>query len=209
MLRISDTGTGMSQEVIEKMFDPFFTTKEVGKGTGLGLSTALGIVKSHGGFISVKSEVGKGTTFELLLPAAPSEEGIYDAKTVATPLSGHGQLILVVDDEPSILSITKLILESSDYGVICADDGPEALAAFSEHKDKISAVLTDMMLPHMGGATLIRELKKIKPDTVCIASSGLGKYLTEKELEGVGASELLAKPYDTHTLLTTLQQALS
>src|SRR5436305_2542767 len=98
-LRVSDTGAGMPRAMLDKIFDPFFTTKEVGKGTGLGLSTALGIVKSHGGFISVYSEIGKGTTFTIFLPATTSQEELAQSETKAAPAQGHGEQILVVDDE--------------------------------------------------------------------------------------------------------------
>src|SRR5437763_8078886 len=114
-LRVSDTGSGMPRATIEKIFDPFFTTKEVGKGTGLGLSTALGIVKSHGGFISVYSELGKGTTFKIFLPARTIDEEVAKSETATAPIQGQGQYILVVDDEPNILQITKMIFEKNNY----------------------------------------------------------------------------------------------
>src|SRR5207237_2844229 len=109
VISVSDTGTGIPPALVNKIFEPFFTTKELGKGTGLGLSTALGIVKSHGGFLSVYSEVGKGTTFKIFLPATMSGEELQKSKTAITPIRGNGEQILVVDDEPNILRITKTI----------------------------------------------------------------------------------------------------
>ena len=108
ILCVTDSGSGMPRATIDKIFDPFFTTKDVGKGTGLGLSTALGILKSHGGFISVYSEIGRGTTFKIFLPARTSDEELAKSETVTAPIQGHGQYILVVDDEPNILQITKM-----------------------------------------------------------------------------------------------------
>src|SRR5437763_8365733 len=143
-LRVSDTGSGMPRATIEKIFDPFFTTKDVGKGTGLGLSTALGIIKSHGGFISVYSEVGTGTTFKIFLPAAMSEEEVQKTQASAEPIRGNGEQILDVDDEPIILQITKMIFEKYNYRVISAHDGPEALALFAQQMSSIRGVLTDI-----------------------------------------------------------------
>ena len=207
VLRVSDTGGGMSREVIDKIFDPFFTTKEIGKGTGLGLSTVFGIVKSHGGFISVYSEIGRGTTFKIFLPAqlkeVPDESGV-------TPelLEGHGELVLLVDDEANILRVTKMALENRNYQVVSASDGREALKIFSEQRDSIKAVLTDMDLPHLGGVALAREIKKMKPGMALIASTGQGEHTNVAELQPLGVVNFLTKPYDTQKLLMTLKCAM-
>jgi PAS domain S-box-containing protein len=208
-IRVTDTGSGMPRSTVEKIFDPFFTTKEVGKGTGLGLSTTLGIVKSHGGFISVYSEVDKGTTFKIFLPASMADEAIVPSETSAELLQGSGELVLVVDDEQNILSVTKMILESKGYRVIIAHDGPEAVATFAQEMDSIRLVLTDMSLPFMDGIALIRSLKKMKPDMAFVASSGQGTSSYEAELEKLGVTNLLTKPYDTQNLLETLRNALT
>ena len=208
-LRVSDTGAGMPPGIIEKIFDPFFTTKELGKGTGLGLSTTLGIIKSHGGFVSVYSEVGKGTTFKINLPAHMTDEKVAASQTSNGALKGNGELILVVDDEETILRVTKMILESKGYKVISAHDGPEAVAIFAREMNAVSVVLTDMSLPFMDGLTLIRTLKKIKPSVPFIASTGQSQNVHAQELEKLGVTNLLTKPYDTQKLLEALRQALS
>ena len=207
-LRVTDTGTGMPRAVIDKIFDPFFTTKEVGKGTGLGLSTTLGIVKSHGGFVSVYSEQGKGTTFKLFLPATVTHEELQQSKTSVVPIQGNGELILVVDDEPNILGVTKMILEKHHYDVLSANDGPEALAIFAQQMQSIRLVLTDVSMPYMDGAALARALKKMKSDLPIIASTGQGEQAGMADFEALGVKNFLAKPYSTQQLLATVRDTL-
>jgi len=208
MLRVSDTGGGMARALIDKIFDPFFTTKEVGKGTGLGLSTTLGIVKGHSGFISVYSEPGKGTTFKVFLPAAAIQEELAQSKTSIVPIQGNGELILVVDDEPNILGITKMILEKHKYDVVSANDGPEALAIFAQQMKSISVVLTDLSMPYMDGVALVRSLKKMRPDLSIVASTGQGEQAGVAELQSLGVKNFLTKPYDVPKLLRTVHDAL-
>jgi PAS domain S-box-containing protein len=208
MLRVSDTGGGMPRALIDKIFDPFFTTKDVGKGTGLGLSTALGIVKSHGGFISVYSEIGTGTTFKIFLPARASEAVSQEFILPLESMNGNGELILVVDDEPSILRITKTILEKHNYRVLSANDGPEALASIAEQKSFINAVLTDVSMPYMDGVALIRATKKMRPNMAFIVSTGQGEETHVSELQGLNVTNFLTKPYDTKRLLKTIRCSL-
>jgi PAS domain S-box-containing protein len=208
MLRVSDTGTGMPRPIIDKMFDPFFTTKDMGKGTGLGLSTVLGIVKSHDGFMSIYSEVGSGTTFKIFLPAEISGAVASQSEMSFESLQGNDELILVVDDEPGILRITRLILESNNYRVLTANDAPEALGAIAEHKDVITAVMTDISMPHMDGVALIRAVKKMRPEMIFVASTGHSEETRVSELQSLGVAHFLIKPYDTQQLLNTLRDAL-
>ena len=162
-LKVTDTGTGIAPEVIEKIFDPFFTTKEVGKGTGLGLSTSLAIVKSHGGFIQVQSEVGKGTTFEIYLPAKSALSGRREARTDAEPQRGNGELVLIVDDEDKVRQIMQQTLETFGYRAIVASGGDEAALIFAARHSKIDVVITDMMMPVMDGPVTIQVLRNIDP----------------------------------------------
>jgi PAS domain S-box-containing protein len=209
LITVSDTGTGIVPELIDKIFEPFFTTKEIGKGTGLGLSTVLAIVKGHGGFINVYSEVGKGTKFKVYLPAivTRTETKKTQAKKPELPL-GHGESILVVDDEESICEITKETLENYGYTAMTASDGAEAVALFTQNKGSIKAVLTDMMMPHMDGAATIRALKKIDPGVRIIAASGLMTDEKIAESGKAGIQAYLQKPYTAEKLLTTLNDVL-
>jgi len=208
MISVTDTGPGMSPAVQSRIFKPFFTTKEMTKGTGLGLSTALTIVKSHGGFINVYSELHKGSQFTIYLPALDTP-GAVDSVALQTDLPlGHGELILVVDDEESIREITRGTLETFGYTVVTASDGTEALALYADKKHEIAAVLTDMVMPFMDGSATIRALQRMNPNVRIIAASGLGagQRAGEGALEGVAV--FLNKPYTAEKLLKTLAQVL-
>jgi PAS domain S-box-containing protein len=173
VLAVSDTGHGMSPEVLAKIFQPFFTTKDEGKGTGLGLSTVVGIAKSHNGFVEVSSEVGKGTTFRVYLPAAPSVDRPEEEEKPVAPAMGRGEQILVVDDEIAILEITRESLEAFNYRVLMAKNGAEAVSIYERQKGQIQAVITDMMMPIMDGPASIKALRKINPLVRSSASAGL------------------------------------
>ena len=208
VISVADTGPGMTPEIQSRIFEPFFTTKEMTKGTGLGLSTALTIVKSHGGFVNVYSELHKGSQFTLYLPAL-STPGSVDAAVLQTDLPlGHGELILVVDDEESMREITRGTLETFGYQVLTASDGTEALALYADKKNEIAVVLTDMVMPFMDGPATIRALQRMNPKVRIIAASGLGagQHAGEGVLEGVAV--FLNKPYTAEKLLKTLAQVL-
>jgi PAS domain S-box-containing protein len=208
VIRVSDTGTGMPPEVLEKIFEPFFTTKEMGKGTGLGLATVLGIVKSHGGFVQVQTEVNKGTTFHIYLPAMESGQNQrFDTEQRQLP-AGKGELILAVDDEASVLTMTKETLETFGYRVITARDGTEAIAEFTAHQHEIRSVVTDMIMPFMDGPSTIRVLRKIDPHVKIIAASGLLDNEKVKDATGMDQIAFLMKPYSAEKLLKTLQKVL-
>ncbi len=209
VITVSDVGTGINSEIIDKIFDPFFTTKELGKGTGLGLSTAIGIIKSHGGFIKVYSEIGKGTQFKVFLPAAEVSEIQVEQHQQFDLRSGKGELILVVDDEESICQVTKLSLEVGGYQVITAKDGIEAITLYAEHKEKISLVLADMMMPSMDGSLTIRTLQKINPNVRIIAVSGLESNSKIAEQAGSSVKSFLLKPYSGQELLKTVHDVMA
>jgi PAS domain S-box-containing protein len=204
---VIDTGTGIPRAVVDKIFDPFFTTKEIGKGTGLGLSTVLGIVKSHGGFVTVYSELAVGTTFKVFLPANPQGD-TPDTADSAKIVEGGGETILIVDDEAAILQVTEMMLRKYNYNVLVAADGPEALAIFATHMLEVKAVLADLAMPYLDGVALARALKKMNPELPIIVSTGRGDDARIAELKGLGVEQCLTKPYNIGQLLTTLQQVL-
>jgi CheY-like chemotaxis protein len=206
-LHVVDSGSGIAPGDLDRIFDPFFTTKEVGHGTGLGLSTALGIVKSHGGFIDVDSEVGKGTKISVFLPAdfTSAAEGAPAAPALPR---GRGQTVLVIDDEAPIRQIAKTTLEAHGYQVLTAADGAEAVGLYVQRNGDIGVVLTDMMMPVMDGPATIRALKKINPAVRIVAASGLNIERTSSPGD-LGVRKLLSKPYTAATLLETLQAAMA
>lgn len=171
-LSIIDTGIGIPFEIQSRIFEPFFTTKDVGQGTGLGLAQVYGIVKQHDGFIKLDSQVGEGTQFIIYLPTAkvetytPIEEPINEV-----PL-GHGETVLLVEDEPMVLKTGQALLEHLEYRVLTAINGEEALMIYTEHKDEIALVLADMVMPHMGGVELFQGLRLQNPGVKMVMLTG-------------------------------------
>ncbi len=208
LVAVSDTGSGIPAGVIEKIFDPFFTTKEIGKGTGLGLSTVLGIVKSHGGFITVDSALGKGTTFRIYLPVdhALAWEALPEAEPVLP--RGHGELILLVDDEEAIRWATAGALEQRNYRVVTAADGDAGLRLFHERRAEVKLVVTDLMMPVMGGQALMQTLRRIDPQLRMIAATGLEPGEKRAELRALGVRTILMKPYSPQALLEAVAAEL-
>ena len=206
-IKLEDTGTGMASEVMEKIFDPFFTTKDIGKGTGLGLSTSLAIVRSHFGLLRCYSEPGAGTRFEIYLPAREVSCCTREAVVQELP-RGHGELILVVDDEHSVRRVTGQTLEAFGYRVVLAEDGAEALALYVNQREEIALVLTDMMMPILDGASTIRALRRINPSLPIIAASVLSSLGDMIRVSSAGVEYFLSKPFSAHQLLTTLRKAL-
>ncbi|QLE47528.1 PAS domain S-box protein [Nostoc sp. C057] len=204
VVTVSDTGTGIPPEFLERIFDPFFTTKEVGKGTGLGLSTVLGIVKNHGGFVEVLTQVGKGTQFQVFLPRG--EGKATETITKAELPEGNGELILVVDDEDLVKQTNQETLEDYNYKTLVANDGIEAIALYAQYKERISVVLLDMSMPNMDGLTTISILRTFNPNIKIIATSGLPA--NEQKAIAVGAEKFLSKPYTATDLLTTLSAVI-
>ena len=207
VLKLVDSGCGISPQLKDKIFDPFFTTKELGRGSGLGLSTVLGIAKSHGGFIRVTSEVDQGSTFEVFIPATPEATPI-EPKEKAPPEKGHGETILVVDDEPNVLEATAKLLEQNGYKVLTCRDGAEAVEKCGESDAGIQVVLTDVMMPNMDGATMMRRLTEIAPGMCVVATSGLEKDERFDEMKELGLEAFLPKPYTPDKLLGVLRQVI-
>ncbi len=205
-LEVEDQGTGIPQEIIDQIFDPFFTTKGVGQGTGLGLSTAQAIIKSHGGFIEVFSRPEMGSRFTIYLPAGSGQKVVLPPSEPRVQPCGHGETILLVDDESSVRHVTRQVLEAYGYHVITAADGAQGLQRFAADPDAIDAVITDLMMPIMDGREMIRELRKLRPEVPIIATSGVA----DDERSGpVDVLLLLAKPYSIETLLVALAESLS
>ena len=207
-VEVEDTGTGMHPEVVAQIFDPFFTTKEVGDGTGLGLSTVAGILRSHGGWVNVYSEPGHGTTFRLYFPVGEPTDAVRSGEDGVEPPRGNGELILVVDDESSILDITRQTLEASGYRVLTASDGAEAVAIYGKSGSRIDLVLTDIMMPVMDGPTTIRVLKHMNPEVRVVASSGMGANGGVARAIAAGVVHFLDKPYNAASLLGVVHRAI-
>ncbi|MBI4471691.1 MAG: response regulator, partial [Acidobacteria bacterium] len=205
---VSDTGQGIAPENLDKIFDPFFTTKAPGKGTGLGLSTVAAIVKSHGGFLRVNSIVGAGTTFEVQLPALTAGvKGEEDLNADDTAL-GNGELILVVDDEAALRDLIRTILENYGYRVLAAADGVEGVEMYSRNRDSVRLVLTDLDMPRLGGAEMIRHLQEINADVRVISVTGLIEGSAFGHVVRGPVRAVLQKPFTPQTLLKSVRNAL-
>ncbi len=209
-IEIEDDGHGMPAEVVSKVFEPFFTTKDPGRGTGLGLATSLAIVRSHGGFVNVRSEEGVGTCFQVALPLAREDEpasGPHSPAPAAMPRGQH-EVILVVDDEPMIRKVTAQTLTAHGYRVITASQGAEALALIDSAEHPVDLVLTDMMMPVMDGAELSAFLEEHHPELPIIAMSGLNSHDSGTREAGMGITRFLPKPFTTSLLLTAVSDTL-
>ncbi len=209
LLTVSDTGTGIPQEYIDKIFDPFFTTKPEGKGTGLGLSTVLSIIRSHKGFIEIDSTPNVGTTFKLYLPTAAGKFSASGASSMKVSADkGKGEAILVVDDDEAVGEVAAELLQNAGYTTLLAKDGEEALALYTEHYRNIRLVLTDMVMPKMDGASLIRSLRSVQPSVKIIAMSGLMDKEKLMKMAGVESGAFITKPFTGETLLQTVHRFL-
>jgi two-component system, cell cycle sensor histidine kinase and response regulator CckA len=205
VITVTDTGTGIAPELLDRIFDPFFTSKEIGKGTGLGLSTVLGIVRNHGGFIQVESKVGQGSQFRVYLPKIADSCNLVPLEN--TPISGQQELILIVDDEPLIQQVAQTALEDHNYRTLLASNGLEAIAQCNQHPQAIQVVLMDMMMPSMDGFTAIRKLQKINPEIKIIATSGLVSHRQTQDSD-LKIDAFLSKPYTAQKLLDAIQKVL-
>ncbi len=207
VIAVEDTGNGISPDNLNKIFEPFFTTKDIEKGTGLGLSTVMSIVKTHGGFINVHSELNKGTRFKIHFPVADKSTKKMDINEIEldSPL-GDGETILVIDDEAAIREITKSTLTAYNYNPITATDGIEGLTLYIQNKEAIKLVVMDVMMPVMDGISTIKALQRINPDVKIISITGLATSSRENELINLGVKKILAKPYSAGTLLKAIRE---
>ncbi|MBC7365966.1 MAG: response regulator [Undibacterium sp.] len=210
LVQVKDTGQGIPPEVLDRIFEPFFTTKAAGQGTGLGLSTVLAIVKSHAGCVQATSEPGLGSNFKIYLPAeAPADPAPAPSEMPPAVLPhGRGELILVIDDEAVIRTVTRQTLETFGYRVLTAADGAEGVALFAQQPDQIAAVITDLMMPIMDGPATIHALRRIRPGTRIIAASGINTNRLAAALAQAGFSDFLPKPYSADTVLRLLRTVL-
>ena len=210
VVSVSDTGTGILKEIQERIFEPFFTTKDLGKGTGLGLSTVYAIVKDHKGFINFYSEVEKGAAFKVYLPAIQHQEATQPTVRPLNTPSGHGELILVVDDEQAGLEITREILEARGYRVLTAANGAEGISAFAAApKGSVQLVLTDVNMPGMDGPTAVEAIRRLDPDVRVIISSGLVADLEAANKKELRIQGYLMKPFTSERMLTTIYEVLN
>jgi two-component system cell cycle sensor histidine kinase/response regulator CckA len=205
-IAVTDTGTGIAPELREKIFEPFFTTKESGRGTGLGLATVQGIAHSHGGFVEVESTPGAGSTFTLFLPAQTALRSSDTAPSVAVPPRGHGEMILLVDDEPAVLQTTSRLMQAGGYTPCVAASGAEALQLHARHAGEIRAVLTDLMMPGMDGIALARALRETTPGLPIAVMTGLLNQANRDSIAAHGFRGTLAKPFRAEELLWCLHR---
>lgn len=199
-LTVADTGTGIPPEVRDRIFDPFFTTKDPGKGTGIGLSTSIGIVKSHEGFIEVDSESAQGTTFTVYLPTEKRISPTIPETRVGTQFRGDGETILFVDDELGVQNLARAVLQQMNCKVVLASDGIEGMQWLTENRSVPSAIITDLDMPNQDGLAFINSLRKILPDIPIVLSSGLLDDGKKRELEVLGVTAFLNKPYSSDQL---------
>jgi CheY-like chemotaxis protein len=204
-LSVSDTGKGMTQETVAHIFEPFYTTKFQGR--GLGLAAAYGIVKNHGGHLVVSSELGQGSTFTVYLPVSEKQPRLPKTQT---PRSAVGEeTILVIDDEPVVLEVTREILERLGYRILCAHDGQEAVEIAQSYEEDIHVAVLDMGMPVMGGAQAYPLLMKARPNLKVLISSGYELDPAAQALLDAGASAFIQKPFRAHVLATTVRKALA
>jgi CheY-like chemotaxis protein len=206
-LRVTDTGEGMDQATLERAFEPFFTTKPQGEGTGLGLATIYGIVTQARGYVRLYSERGFGTGVTVMLPATTEQAAPVRAED-GGDLAGHGEVVLVVEDEDGIREVARRILERRGYEVLTASGGTEALELVGARDAPIDLVITDVIMPRMMGPELAREIAALRPSTRIIYMSGYAQPLVGSDQGVPGDTILIEKPFTEHALLVKVREAL-
>ncbi len=209
-ISVSDDGTGMDSRTLERVFEPFFTTRGMGRGTGLGLASVYGIIKNHGGIITVQSEKGSGTTFDIFLPVSlrPLDKPKQEKKP-ATPAAGRQGTVLLVDDEQMILDVGRKLLESLGYRAITADGGREAIEIYRQHGAGIDLVILDMVMPEMNGARTFEMLKELDPGVKVLLSSGYSLDAKAVEMLNKGCKGFIQKPYDMTLLDIKIREIMA
>ncbi len=209
VLSVTDDGCGMDSSTLGMLFEPFFTTKEPGRGTGLGLSTVYGIVRQNGGFITVKSTPGSGSCFSIHIPKHSGEDAVSPDPAVSVAISGGSGTILLVEDEPSILNITQLMLRRAGFAVMAASTPAEAIASGMDGLEKTDLLLTDVIMPGMNGQELVSKLREVKPGLKCLFMSGYTADVIARHgvlEEGV---HFIQKPFSYDQLITAVRMALN
>jgi PAS domain S-box-containing protein len=206
LLTVTDTGTGMDMETMERIFEPFFTTKEMGRGTGLGLASAYGIIKAHGGYIDVDSKKGRGTSFSIYLPA--SEKEVQRLVRTREHVAKRTGTVLIVDDEEAVLEVGKRFLEAMGYRVLTASNGREAIKVYKNNQDHIDIVVLDMVMPTMGGGEAYDRMKKIDPNVKFLLSSGYSIDGKATEILDRGCDGFIQKPFTMQELSRKIGEIL-
>ncbi len=204
LLEVTDTGPGIDKETVERIFDPFFTTKEMGRGTGLGLSSVYGIIKGHGGYIDVDSEIDRGTTFSIYLPAT-DKEAEETVKAAEQIIKGSGT-VLLVDDEAMVLDVGVKMLKRLGYTVLEAKGGREAVEIYKANGNKIDLVILDMIMPNMGGGEAYDKMKEINPNVKVLLSSGYSVDSEAKEILTRGCDGFIQKPFTMKELSQSIRE---
>ncbi|HEY6926036.1 MAG TPA: ATP-binding protein, partial [Steroidobacteraceae bacterium] len=208
VVRVSDTGSGIPPEILDRIFDPFFTTKEPDRGTGLGLFTVAGIVKAHEGLIRVSSQPGHGSTFDILLPSLQQAPETVTQPIKVDNFSGHGELILYVDDDTTVRDTARLVLKHLGFAPLTAADGANALKQAIKSRRKLAAVITDLHMPQMDGIAFVRALRNELPELPVVVASGRLEPTATRELRLLGVDVFLEKPFTRDKLSRALQTVL-
>ena len=205
-LTVKDTGKGMDSSTQARIFDPYFTTKEAGKGTGLGLAIVHGIVKGYGGAITVNSEIGKGTTFDVYLPTI--EEEVIQSKITNLPIPGGTERILFIDDEEPLVELWEATLKRLGYRIETATNSLQALELFRSHPNSFDLVMTDYTMPKMTGIEVAERMMRIRPDIPVVLCTGQVESAVEKRARKIGVRSFLSKPFELYNAAKVIREVL-